>query len=427
MTARHGLASSRRGLARVAAGGGVLAVLAVATAVSIASPIGTPPKGGTALAAAGALPPPVPVPHAAATSPARHSAAPLRLAALTPWDSPTTAYAPGVLAPGSGPAALPMPILIVDKLNNRLIVVDPHGRVRWQFPRPGDLAPGQTFLIPDDAFFSPDGREIVATQEDQQLVSVIDVASHRIVYRYGTPGAQGSGPNQLSNPDDAMMLPDGYIVSPDIQNCRILLLSPRTHSPVQVIGRTTTQCLHNPPIRWGSPNGAFPMRDNKYLITEINGDWVDAISLNGTLDWSTHPPGVNYPSDSNQIGPDRFLTVDYSSPGQVVVFDHTGRLIWRYAPSGAGSLDHPSLGLPLPNGDYLITDDFNHRVVVIDPRQNRIVWQYGSKGLPGAQPGRLDNPDGLDLVPPHSFLGTKAATIGLPTLPAVPGFTAVLP
>jgi len=56
-------------------------------------------------------------------------------------------------------------VLVADHMNNRLVIIDPYGRVRWVFPKPGDLAPGQTFWVPDDAFFSPDGRYIVATQE----------------------------------------------------------------------------------------------------------------------------------------------------------------------------------------------------------------------------------------------------------------------
>lgn len=33
--------------------------------------------------------------------------------------------------------------------------------------RPGDLAQGESFLLPDeDAFFSPGGNEVIATQED---------------------------------------------------------------------------------------------------------------------------------------------------------------------------------------------------------------------------------------------------------------------
>ena len=101
----------------------------------------------------------------------------------------------------------PADVLIADHHNNRLLIVDQYGRIRWEFPRPGDLAPGQTFLQPDDAFFSPDGKSIIATQEDDQVISVISVATSRITYRYGVPGTPGSGPGHLFNPDDAMLTP----------------------------------------------------------------------------------------------------------------------------------------------------------------------------------------------------------------------------
>ena len=349
----------------------------------------------------------------AATTPTR-STAPrtTRHAPPAPWLTPPPAGSRGHLREGSDPAALPGDLLIADKLNNRLIVVDPQGRVRWQFPRPGDLAPGQNFRIPDDAFFSPDGRQIIATEEDDAVLSIIDIASHHIVYRYGHPGQPGSTANYLSNPDDAMLLPDHKIVLADIKNCRLLVITPPAHQPDRIIGHTTTQCLHHPPQRWGSPNGMFPTRDGHFLVTEINGDWVDEIAANGTVTWSTHPPGVSYPSDSNQIGPNRYLTVDYSAPGQVVIFDRAGHLIWRYQGSGADTLNHPSLALPLPNGDIILNDDYNHRVVVIDPHTNKIVWQYGVTGIAGSRPGYLNNPDGIDLAPPHSLL--DAATTAPP-------------
>ena len=105
---------------------------------------------------------------------------------------PVVPGAPTYLAPGSDPSVLPGPVLIADKLNNRLLIVDPQGHVRWAWPQPGDLAPGQTFAVPDDAFFSPDGRYIIATQEDDYVISVIDVATGKIVWRYGHPGVAGS-------------------------------------------------------------------------------------------------------------------------------------------------------------------------------------------------------------------------------------------
>ena len=328
-------------------------------------------------------------------------------ASQAPWLAP--ASGPGLLAPGSDPSVLPADVLIADHGNNRLLIVDPQGRIRWEFPRPGDLAPGQTFLEPDDAFFSPDGRYIIATQEDDYVVSVISLATSKIVYRYGVPGVPGAGPNHLFNPDDAMLTPTGDIVSADIKNCRLVIITPPAHTPTRVIGQTTNACMHDPPHRFGSPNGAFPMTDGNYLVTEINGDWADEMSLGGAVSWTANPPGVLYPSDTNEVYPGRYLTADYSDPGQIVEFTSTGHLLWRM-----GGFNQPSLALPLPNGDILLNDDFNHRVCVVDPVTNRIVWQYGHAGKSGSAPGYLNDPDGVDLAPPDSLLITHAATMGEP-------------
>ncbi len=84
--------------------------------------------------------------------------------------------------------------------------------------------------------------------------------------------------------------------------------------------------------------------------------------------------------------------------------------MWRFRPAGAAALNHPSLALPLPNGNILVNDDRNDRVIVIGTKTNRIVWQYGHDGVPGY----LDNPDGVDLAPPDSLLMTHAATMGAP-------------
>jgi DNA-binding beta-propeller fold protein YncE len=320
----------------------------------------------------------------------------------------------GHLAPGSDPAVLPGPLLVADRANNRLLVIDPRGRIRWQFPGPGDLGPHQRFLVPDDAFFSPNGRDIVATEEDYSVISVIDTVTHRIVRRYGHPGVPGSSAGYVHNPDDAMLLPNHDLLSADIRNCRVLIIPPGAKRPSRVYG-TTGACTHRPPHFFGSPNGAFPMTNGDYLITEINNDWVDAMSLNGTVQWSVHPPGIVYPSDSNQVGPDRFLTVGYTNPGRIVEFNRRGKVLWRYRPrSPSAALNHPSLALPLPNGDILLNDDYDDRLLVIDPRTNRIVWQYGHRGRPGTRAGYLNIPDGVDLLPPYSLVGTHASTMGLP-------------
>jgi DNA-binding beta-propeller fold protein YncE len=364
----------------------------------------------------------------AADPPRRAATAPRPAAAGRPTSPrPSAATAPrrdnpilnrphgrGHLAPGSDPSVLPGPILIADRANNRLLLLDPMGRIRWRFPRPGDLGQVPSFRVPDDAFFSANGRQIVATQEDDSVISVINVAKRKILWRYGHPGHPGSAPGYVHNPDDALPLPGGDVLTADIKNCRVLLLHPGAHRPARVFGSSGT-CLHRPGHYFGSPNGAFPMTNGSYLVTEISHDWVDAMSLRGKVRWSVHPPGVVYPSDTNQVSANRFVTVGYTKPGKVVEFNRQGKALWRYRPRNhAGVLDHPSLALPLPDGDLLVNDDYNDRVIVIDPRTNRIVWQYGHRLRPGSRPGYLHTPDGVDLLPPDSLMSRYAATAGRP-------------
>lgn len=316
----------------------------------------------------------------------------------------------GYLAPGSDPSALPGDVLIADEDNNRLILVDPQGRIRWQFPA---RASGSTFGPPDDAFVSADGRMIIATQELADTVSVINIATGRVTQRYGHSDVPGAAAGYFSHPDDAMLLPGGDLLVSDIINCRILVLAPGRWNVVRQFG-TTSVCGHDPPKLFGDPNGAFPLSGGHFIVTEIDGDWVDDIDLHGHLYWSAHPPGVAYPSDANQDGPGRYIVTDYSSPGQVVIFNRAGRALWRFRPVGANALNHPSLALPLRNGDILVNDDYNDRVIVIDPRTNRIVWQYGHRGVPGRAPGYLANPDGVDMAPPNSLLMRFAPSMPRP-------------
>lgn len=162
------------------------------------------------------------------------------------------------------------------------------------------------------------------------------------------------------------------------------------------------------------------MSNGNWLVTEINGDWVDEMTPAGQIKFSIHPPGITYPSDSNEVSPGVLLTAAYTSPGVIEEFNQSGSLVWRFKPSGAQTLNHPSIAIPLPNGDVLATDDRNDRVIVVDPKTNKIVWQFGHTGVHGTQLGYLDEPDGVDLAPPYSLLMTSASTMGTPPFSPTP-------
>jgi DNA-binding beta-propeller fold protein YncE len=292
-----------------------------------------------------------------------------------------------------------------------LLIVDSSGRTLWGFPGRRDLAAGQTFKTPDDAYFTPNGKQIIVTQEDDHVVRVIDIATRKIVYSYGTPGVPGSGPNQLNKPESAVMLPSGDILVPDMSNCRIVMIPAGAHAISRQLGRTGL-CAHNPSQTLGTPNGLFPMANGNYLLTEATGGWVDEMDLSGRVVWSVQVPNTAYVYETNEIAPDRYLTVDHHNPGQVLTFDRAGKVLWRYAPTGSAALNKPSLALSLPSGDFLVADSANHRVIVVDAHTQAVVWQYGQSKVAGGRAGQLNKPTCLDFLPPGSLLVRHADTMG---------------
>jgi hypothetical protein len=62
-------------------------------------------------------------------------------------------------------------------------------------------------------------------------------------------------------------------------------------------------------------------------------------------------------------------------------------------------LNKPSLAEVWPNGLIAANDDYGDRIIVIDPRTKKIVWQYGHLGVASSADGYLSKPDGLDLLP----------------------------
>ena len=286
-------------------------------------------------------------------------------------------------------------VLIADRDNNRIVVVSPSKRVVWRFPRPGDLRPGQSFSDPDDAFFAPGYRAITTNEEFNQQLGLIDIRSRRLVWTYGHAGVRGSAPGYLANPDDAYRLANGLFMVADIENCRVLFVD-RARRIVHELGHAGG-CRHDPPRALSSPNGATPLPDGGVLVTEIGG-WVDLIDPRGKLVYSVRTP-TTYPSDAQLLPGGNILVAGFDTPGRVDEITPSGRIVWTFAPSGYWSLDRPSLAARWPNGMIAITDDWHHRVLVVDPHTKRVVWSYGRLDRPGSAPGYLDKPDGLDLLP----------------------------
>lgn len=312
-------------------------------------------------------------------------------------------------APGAGSPFFGEKLLIADRGNNRLLLLNDSGKIVWRYPSPTSPPPAGGFYFPDDAFFIRHGTAIISNQEENDTIVEIGFPSGKLLFSYGHPRTPGSAPGYLNNPDDAYLLRNGNITVADPMNCRVLVIDPQTKKVLVQIG-TPGYCVHNPPTGVGSPNGDTPLANGNLLVSEINGSWVDEYTTSGHLVWGVQLP-IGYPSDPQQVGPDRYLVADYESPGAIIEFNRLGQILYRYQPtSGPGELNHPSLAELLPSGVFLLNDDYNDRMVAIDPVTGAVVWQYGQTGVAGTAPGLLNTPDGFDILGPGGTTPTHPTT-----------------
>ena len=307
--------------------------------------------------------------------------------------SPTTPISHGVFASD---------LLIADRGNNRLLIVNSQAQILWRFPVAGSLGAGQQFSA-DDAFLDPNGKTIMASEEMHQVLVRIDIATKKITWQYGHYNRPGAAPGYLNTPDDAYPLANGNVTVADIRNCRILEIAPNK-TVVHTWGHTGV-CRSSPPFAYDEPNGDTPLPDGGILITEIKGSRVVRLSATGRVIFDIHVP-TTYPSDAQLDAQGDVVVADYTNPGAVVAVSPSGRVVWRYGPtSGNGRLNHPSLAVPLADGTLVLNDDLRDRVIFLNPITGRILWQYGRTGVAGRGADRLNIPDGVNLVPPGAISG----------------------
>jgi len=292
-----------------------------------------------------------------------------------------------VLAQGPTPP-LGRGLVIADAGNHRLVELDGWGRFVQAVVLP---AP---FRYTDDVFFASDGKTVYVTDPEVDLVGRVTYPAGQLLWTYGRPFKPG--PGALDNPDDLVPLPSGLLALADIRNCRVLLLSPKGER-VRTLGQT--RVCKNQDGFFNKPNGAFPLGKDRLIVTEIVGHDLAITDLQGHR-LKTLPLPLHYPSDANLTPWGTILVVDWWRPGAVLELDLEGRVLWRYAPQDpARRLDHPSVAIGLPNGLVALTDDWRHRVLVLDRKTGRVVLQYGQTDRPGMGVGFLRFPDGMDRRP----------------------------
>jgi hypothetical protein len=218
--------------------------------------------------------------------------------------------------------------------DNRVILVDRHGNIVWQYGKFGVSGAGPDELnTPVQATFLPSGHVLITDQANARIIEVDE--DHHIVWQFGTTGTTGTGPDQLNNPNSAELLENGHILISDENNNRVIEVN-RKHQ-----------------IVWQYP--ATP----------------DTALLNGAAFSSRLPNGHTLITDSGN--------------SRVIEVTTSGTVVWTYVTNTQPSSNPsplPTRAVRLRTGHTLISDQFNQRVIEVDNGGN-IVRHEGNLNSPG--------------------------------------------
>lgn len=311
--------------------------------------------------------------------------APTSILTATPSVTPRASATPTITPPIPAGDRLPLPgtLFIADSGNNRLVEISNERRIVWS----------TTDNTPDDVMLTPTGKSLTVNHARYNQVAEIDLASRAITWSFGVWGSTAPDDWHLNTPASAHRVADGLTLVADTRNCRIVAISPEKKIVTQ-IGKTG-QCGSDPGLL-DQPVGASPLPNGRVLVTEAGNRRVSEMDVQGKVYRSVTLPNAAYVTEAHLTRAGNILVAAYEKPGRVFEIAWNGRVVWEFFPRTESDwLDRPSHPLELPNGNIVFSDDYNHRVVIVN-RAYRVLWQYGVRAVPGTALGYLNTPRGLD-------------------------------
>jgi hypothetical protein len=338
-------------------------------------------------------------------------------------DSPPAQEAAGDDGGGGEGGPPPANIVIADQYNNRVIEIDPTGKIVWTFGD-GSQVPGPTSVVgPNDTERLPNGQTLIAGTgipgpmsgctldagcPDNRVI-LVDKGGG-IVWQYGDDGG-------LNTPVASAMLKNGNVLITDQSNSRIIEVTPQKtiawkYAPTSADG--------GPGLN--SPNSAERLDNGDTLIADENNNRVIEIAADGGFVWQ-YPatPNVSLLSGAAFASrlPNANTLITDSNNGRILEIAPDGGVAWTFyttsrstsstAPvvDGGNPMPLPTRAVRLANGNTLISDQLNDQILEVDPAGG-VVFAYGKLNTPGPDAGLLNGPydakrvgDFTGLTPPQ--------------------------
>jgi hypothetical protein len=220
---------------------------------------------------------------------------------------------PFTLMAGTGTPAGVIPQALNRAVDNRVMLVDPFGRIVWQYGEFGQTGSGFDRLnTPVQCTWLPNAHVLITDQGNNRIIEV--TLYKYIVWEY--PGSNTNPADQLNSPNSAEVLENGHILIADENNNRAIEVT----------------------------------RADEVVMTYSDGGMVGAVAFASRLD--------NGDTLLTDAGNSRAIEVDAND-----------NFVWQYVTD----TDPLSVAAPLPtravrlrDGDTLISDQFNNRVIRVN-------------------------------------------------------------
>jgi hypothetical protein len=172
----------------------------------------------------------------------------------------------------------------------------------------------------------------------------------------------------------------------------------------------------------GSTTSSGFNQPGNILITDQFNNRVIEIDRAGNIVWQfgngpgdTSANAIAGTNDAERVGNLTLMSGTGVPPGattnckkgcvdnRVLLVDQGGNIVWQYGQFGVTGFGPNQLNTPvqntfLPNGNVLITDQGNERIIEVQRTDNSIVWQYGQNAAVGIHPNQLNNPNAAELL-----------------------------
>jgi len=233
----------------------------------------------------------------------------------------------------------------------------------------------------------------------------------RVVWQYGQFGPGGNGPNQLNTPVQNTWLPCeesearksgglcGHVLVTDQANEGIIEVD-LAKQIVWCFGGTDSICVAQGQLN--NPNCAELLENGHILICDENNNRAIEVTRDGDIVWQygSGDPNINDPVSgvafASRLKNGHTLITD-SNHARIVEIDREKNKVWEYFTNtdpnsnqrgGTGPL--PTRAVRLKNGHTLISDQYNHRVIEVN-REKEIVRTFGKLNSLGYDPKSVDD------------------------------------